>query len=1288
MASNEWLVRKLHEQDKKIEALSRGGTGVGHTSIAPGENLTVISDNGEVVLGAGGVEHVDGPTPATPSAPTLKLGFGTIETTWDGTFAEGEDEDGVPLTAPIDFDVVEVHCSTDPEEEEWGDDTRRGQIKTREGGTITVGGFDVDDEVFVCLIALAKTGKRSAPSATTSLVIEGLDFSQLFNELDAANATIKNAGEILVTEQGTLGEKLAESDAALDTLEVSLGELDETTLPALRNDLDAAEGRLTSAEGQITDAFGEIASVRTSVDGKNKTTQSTSTPPAQYAGVVGDTWEVMSSMGSGGRTVSRWRWNGTVWVSTLIGSESLSSVDGSKLTGEVNGELVKPGSIYADRIVSGLSQNMVPDPGFINADITADRLGRANSYGATMTVENGVLVVDAPQGVTRGPDFSLAANSDLYAWAAYPSMPVVAKAQARVVGEGAYAEFRYSIRIIKRDGTRQFVSMNPSSYTKLTSEWTEIVGKYALPQDASGFSIVLQLRDNLQGRAEIRSPFVASTVGGTVIEDGAVDPSKLATEVKDSITSAASKADAAMTAANGLSKILHGTDEPGGDAPDGTIWWQHLGTLSGPVIGQWNRVSGSWVSTPISSEAIANLDTGKLTAGTAAIAEAVVAKIAAQTASIQQADIRNLFVTGTSKLNDVVAEQIAADTAQFIELEVGNLVAGTGTMDEATIQKLFSDVVVASMAQAQEFIGENAILTGAVTAPKITASEELWAKIGEFVKIRAEHMQADAIDGMVITGATYRTSGGNGSWSDAGLFIAQPDGTSMVRFPTDGSPLSLTASDTQIERASITALDLSDGAVRSGGELTLASGVTPPASPPELTTGWQKVCTLPAPEERHDIGGFGYWGEGAGHWVRAVNVLGTGEGDRVELYDAATGEFERYISIDCDPRNGLTVMGDIVYVFGGDHVAGNAPVIDGYNLVTGVRVSRHSYTRAIQAKNALGNDGTNLIVASVYNRELWVHKRNPTSGVQVGSDMRSGSNSWPGADASNLHGVSINAAGTEITVIPGVAARVYTISGGTLTHKADAANANGLAGWDNPAGPAGYVVRGGVPYLVDGVGDVYKGSTFVSDATVQMCFTWTDGTRETTPSPLVTFQAGAREVFTVSLPQRTGLAKRLYYRSTSGSWVMKGVAEGTTVYVVSDVQGFAAPLPTVNTFPNADPATLKSTNNKFVVHGDGSGTWGPLTFNTDGSMTGIPRTAAGRDVEMIAPSGGGIVDKTITFPPGRFTQPPAVTIGSHSTASTLYNIGVSGVTKDGFILSVNRANNTPTFVDWIATEVI
>ena len=470
--------------------------------------------------------------------------------------------------------------------------------------------------------------------------------------------------------------------------------------------------------------------------------------------------------------------------------------------------------------------------------------------------------------------------------------------------------------------------------------------------------------------------------------------------------------------------------------------------------------------------------------------------------------------------------------------------------------------------------------------------------------IRGEQLSGDAIDGKVITGATYRTTGGTGSWSDAGLFIAQPDGTSMVRFPTDGTPLSLTASDTQIERASITDLDLSNGAVRSGGEFTLASGVTAPPSPPELTTGWQKTAVLDRPtySTSYNWTGLASWGD---KWVRVLNSWGeAGDSQDLVLIYNGDGTVNKAISVGLNPRHGLTVMGDIVYVFGAGHAGtSDRNFIDGYDLNTGERVSRHEYTRGIQAVNALGNDGTNLIIGSVYNLELWVHRRDPVTGVQVGSDMRSGSNSWPASGGKDLFGVRIS--GNDVEVVTSWGGRVYLNSNNVLVRKTDSANASGYAGWALPAHDvSGCDWINGAPYPMDSSGSVYQGSQFVSDKTVQMCFTWTNGTYETTPSPLVTFQAGAREVFTVSLPQRAGLAKRLYYRSgTSGSWVMKGVAEGTTVYVVSDVQGFAAPLPTVNSFPNADPATLKSTNDKFEVNGDGSGKWGPLTFNADGTMS-------------------------------------------------------------------------------------
>lgn len=507
--------------------------------------------------------------------------------------------------------------------------------------------------------------------------------------------------------------------------------------------------------------------------------------------------------------------------------------------------------------------------------------------------------------------------------------------------------------------------------------------------------------------------------------------------------------------------------------------------------------------------------------------------------------------------------------------------------------------------------------------------------------VRGEQLSGDAIDGKVITGGTYRTSGGNGSWSDAGLFIAQPDGTSMVRFPTDGSPLSLTASDTQIERASIGDLDLSYGAVRSGGEFTLASGVTAPASPPELTTGWQKLCTLPKPSQPSDTNTLGYWANG-NQWVRAIDVAEIGVIDRIETYDYETGQVVNSFEIGLNPRHGLTVIGDVAYVMGKDYTRPNPEVyVFGYDLNTGARVTRWEYTRGIQARNALGNDGTNLIVGSVYNLELWVHKRNPTTGVQVGSDMRSGSNSWPASGGRDLFGVRIS--GNDVEVVTAWGGRVYLNSNNALVRKTDSANESGYAGWVLPAHDvSGCAWVSGVPYPVDSSGTVYEGSTSASDYTSELCFTWYDGTHETTASPVAVAGVPARETRTVSLPVRAGLQKRLYARAQGGTnWSRSTVAADATVVPAPVGLALYAP-PATNSFPNADPATLKSTNNSFVLKGDGSGNWGQLQFDPDGRVRGL--TVSGTLSQPVNgnPTTGGFTENTVTFPAGRFEAPPVV----------------------------------------------
>jgi hypothetical protein len=122
---------------------------------------------------------------------------------------------------------------------------------------------------------------------------------------------------------------------------------------------------------------------------------------------------------------------------------------------------------------------------------------------------------------------------------------------------------------------------------------------------------------------------------------------------------------------------------------------------------QWTA-DNKWVVRPIGDAAVANLDVGKLTAGSATIGSAVIGKIAAQSASIQQVDVRNLFVTGTA------------------------------AMDTAVIDKLFADVVKAkTLITTEAFIGKDALLDGSVTARSV---------------------EAGAIDGLLITGATMQTA--------------------------------------------------------------------------------------------------------------------------------------------------------------------------------------------------------------------------------------------------------------------------------------------------------------------------------------------------------------------------------------------------------------------------------------------------------------------------------------------------------------------------------------------------
>ena len=1146
MSGEKWFIQKLLEIDQRVTALSRGGVGIGKSSIASGESLTVATDTGEVVFKDGGLDYVSGEVPPVPSSATLAQDFGQLRVTWDGTFAadDVEAEEPVLVDAPLDLDVIEVHASTDPEEANWGEDTMRSQIKTREGGTVPISGFDIDDEVFVVLIALSKTGLRSEPSTPTSIIIEGLNFDQLFNELDAATTIINNAREILIENEKTLGEKLDEVPDA-EGIADDIAQARQEAIDAALAELDALEGTLT-----------------TKIDGKTTTQWSTSDPPSSYTGAVGDTWIKLTSLGTGGREIARSKWNGSTWTVHKVDGASLSNVDASTITaGFLDvANRIRSGSIFADKLLIGSGGNLIPWDQILRGDST-DPIVMYQS-------DNGSVAL-APPDSTLGVGRHIAWTRGETDNGTYGPIALSAPGDKRIPVE-PNTTYTISARLFSTDLTSGVLirayqySKESYSYVRGSNGPTVTLGP--TPQSYS-FQVTTDAKTNYLMPMVLTAGDLSTRRGTVHIADWSVKA-----------------------------------------AVDGTL------------------ITPGGVQTP----------------------------------------------------------HLAADV-----LEVGNLKAGTAAIAEAVVKKLFAEVVVAEMVTATEFIGENAILTGAVTAPKLTVTEEMWAKFGEFVKIRAGQIEADAIDGMTVTGTTLQSRDGNFRAGDDGVYIAQPDGTSLVRFPTDGSPLSLTAADVEIDRANVGDLEMLNGSVRSGGRFTLESGVVAPVSPPVITSEWSLLADISDNDwtgpQNVTRAGLDQWN---GKWIRALNIHGNTSDDKIQIINA-DGTLDREFKIDFNPRYGLTVLGDVAYIFGVSW-SGEQPMIRGYNLNTGKRVKSWNYDRAIENQNALGNDGTYLLVAGVYGDGLWVHKRSVSTGAQVGSDLRSELGEWPTYGNKDLYGVHID--GSELTVVPS-GGRVYTISGSTLKRKTDSANRDGFAGWGSPGSTvAAWWDSSHTPHVATIDGKIFKASDRKSQYQVEACITWFDGTHETDPSPSALVRVGARAFPVISLPSRPGIRKRVYYRPAgSSTWARKELApEEKSFRIVLTGWGggtYNYPPPTENTFPVQDPAELRTSNLNFQVLGDGSGKWGKLRVSAGGDVTGVVRTATGGGISFpTVAANGGSKTVVVTFPSGRFTKTPSVSaMTSHGRVTPV----VFDISKDGFTFRVwNFTSSEARSVvgSWLALE--
>lgn len=124
------------------------------------------------------------------------------------------------------------------------------------------------------------------------------------------------------------------------------------------------------------------------------------------------------------------------------------------------------------------------------------------------------------------------------------------------------------------------------------------------------------------------------------------------------------------------------------------------------IVAEWRWNGASWERMKVTSEQISNLDVGKLTAGSANIAE-------------------------------ITARKIASDVGRFLEITTDQLtVTGNASFVNATAHHVWSAIVTAEQGEFEQ------IKAGMLAANAVAA----------------DNIKAGAIDGQVITGATIQTS--------------------------------------------------------------------------------------------------------------------------------------------------------------------------------------------------------------------------------------------------------------------------------------------------------------------------------------------------------------------------------------------------------------------------------------------------------------------------------------------------------------------------------------------------
>lgn len=321
------------------------------------EDGQVVSIIGKQPDGTHGVVVVSGPVPPRPAPAQVSVGPGLLNYAWNGLFANaatGEPDETIPT--PLDFARVEVHASRTPGFTAITADTLVGTIESPRGSSNSI--VAEEGTWYVVLVARALSGKASMQSLPAVAEVQGGP------DVDALREDFERETAQLQQDLNSNALALQQADGRIEGLRDRLVPV-ESGLNATTASVEQLQNAFPSIEqGLATLQNDTLPAMQSSINGKNKTVNSTSNASGTTGFTTGDTWQKWSSLGTGGKLLAAWRFT-TKWEPVILDPTYLPQVDiGSGTFGSLDGARLKSGSVATKNLLVGSFDNLLENPSF------------------------------------------------------------------------------------------------------------------------------------------------------------------------------------------------------------------------------------------------------------------------------------------------------------------------------------------------------------------------------------------------------------------------------------------------------------------------------------------------------------------------------------------------------------------------------------------------------------------------------------------------------------------------------------------------------------------------------------------------------------------------------------------------------------------------------------------------------------------------------------------------------------------------------------------------------------